>query len=207
MYALDTMGQGDSAKPARDYSIADYANSVVNFMKAKDISKATLVGNSVGAVIAVQIAAANPGKVDKVVLVGCPCRETEEERQQARLTMKTQYDDKGIPLPRSLEDLKQAYAHVTPELLAKANGDRAKAGVWASKCAMSNNSFDIAPALKKVKAVTLVVFGEKDMLRSKEKALQNHIKVSKLVIIPDAGRLPQVDNAKAFLDAVLPFLG
>ncbi len=207
VYALDTMGQGDSDKPSRDYSIADYANSVVDFMKAKGINKATLIGNSVGAVIAVQMAAANPAIVDKMVLVGCPCRETEEERQQARLTMKTQYDEKGIPLPRSLDDLKLSYAHATPKLQAQVNEDRAKAGVWAWKCAVANNSFDIASALKKVKSTTLLVFGEKDMLRSKEKALQNYLKGSKLVIIPDAGHLPQVDNPKVFLEAVLPFLG
>ena len=59
IYALDTMGQGDSAKPNRDFGIEDYAASVVDFMKAKGISKAALIGNSVGAVFAVQIAAAN----------------------------------------------------------------------------------------------------------------------------------------------------
>ncbi len=207
VYALDTMGQGDSDKPTRECAIEDYADSVVAFMKAKSIRKATLIGNSVGAVIAAQIAGTNPAMVDKLVLVGCPCRETAAERQQAQLNVKAQYDDKGIPLPRSMEDLKQHYTHVTAELQKQVNADRAKAGVWAWKCSIANNAFDIVAALKKVKAKTLAVFGEKDLLRSKEKVIPANIKGAKLVIIPDAGHLPQVDNPKAFLEAVLPFLG
>ena len=206
VYALDTMGQGDSDKPSRDYSIEDYATSVVNFMEAKGVSKATLVGNSVGAVFAAQIAASYETKVDKLVLVGCPCFETDEERKEALATSRTSYDDNGIPLPRSLEDLKQHYVHVSTELQAKVNEDRAKAGVWAWKCITALFNFDIMPALKNIKASTLVVFGEKDMLRNKESTLINHIKGSKLAIIPQAGHLPQVDNPNAFSEVVLSFL-
>ncbi len=206
VYALDTMGQGDSDKPSRDYNTEDYATSVVNFMRAKDITKAALIGNSVGAVFAVQIAAANQTIVDRLVLVGCPCRETEQERREAMATSRATYDDKGIPLPRSLEELNQHYVYVSPELQAKVNKDRTKAGVWAWKCTTAMNNFDIVRALNKVRVKTLLIFGEKDMLRSKEKALKNHIKGSTLVIIPKAGHLPQVDNPEAFLEVVQPFL-
>ena len=206
VYALDTMGQGDSDKPSRDYSIEDYANSVVDFMNAKGISKASLIGNSVGAIFAVQVAAAHPARVDRVVLVGSPCRETEQERREGMAMSKTMYDDKGIPLPRSLEELRQHYVQVSPELQAKVNEDRAKAGVWAWKCSVAMNNFDMVPALKKVMAKTLIVFGEEDLLRSKEEALKNHIKDSELVIIRNTGHLPQVDTPEAFLEVVQPFL-
>lgn len=207
VYVLDTMGQGDSDKPSRDYTIKDYADSVLDFMKAKGISKTALIGNSVGAVIAVQVAAANAAMVEKLVLVGCPCRETVQERQEALIAFKTRYDDAGIPLPRSLEDLKEHFVHVSLELQAKVNEDWAKSGVWAWKCSIANSNFDIVPALKRITARTLVVFGEKDMLRAKEKALQSYIKGSKRLVIPDAGHLPQVDNPEAFLSPVKRFLG
>ena len=88
----------------------------------------------------------------------------------------------------------------------KVNEDRAKAGIWALKCRSTLFSFDIVPALEKVKADTLIVNGEYDMLRSKEETLKRHIKGSKLAIIPGAGHLPQIDNPEAFLEVVLPFL-
>ncbi len=133
--------------------------------------------------------------------------ETPQERQEAMATAKASYNSQGIPLPRDREMLKMSYANVTPELEARVNQDRAKAGVWAWKCHNALNSFDTIPALKKVGARTLIVYGEKDLLRSKEAALKGHIKNSEMVIIPSAGHLPQVDNPEGFLAVVKPFLG
>jgi len=48
---------------------------------------------------------------------------------------------------------------------------------------------------------------KKGHVRAKEKTLLNHIQGSTLVVVPDAGRLPQVDNPETFLEEVLPFLG
>ncbi len=206
VYALDTMGQGDSDKPSRDYSIEDYSASVVSFMKAKGLTKASLIGCSVGAIFAVQIAAENPAMVDRLVLVGCPCRQTEQERKEAMALFRAGFDDRGVPFPRSLEELKQHYLHVTPELQVKVNEDKAKAGVWAMKCYAAMIYFDIISALKKVRARTLVIFGEKDLLRTNEKALEKYIKGSKLVIIPKSIHQPHLDNPEAFLEVVQPFL-
>lgn len=206
VYALDAMGHGDSDKPKKDYTIAEFASAVVNFMKAKGISKASLIGNSVGAVFATQIAASNPDIVDKLILVGCPCRETEQERKENLANMKNRYDEKNMSFPRTMETLKQSYTHVSPELLKKVNEDLRKAGVWSYKTSIALNNYDIVPAFKKIKAKTLIVFGEKDMLRSKENAIKNYIKDSELVIIPDAGHVPQMDNPEAFLKVVQPFL-
>lgn len=206
VYALDMMGQGDSDKPKKDYKIEDYARCVVEFLKAKGVRKASIIGNSVGAVLTVELAATNRDLVEKAVLVGCPCRDTEQERKEALELSKAQYDAKGNPLPRSLEDLKQHYVHVSPELQKQVNEDRAKAGVWAWKANVANNSYDIGRKLGSVRCPTLILFGDKDLLRPKEKVLQERIRGSKLVIIPEAGHLPQIDNPQAVLEAVLPFL-
>ncbi|MDY7019074.1 MAG: alpha/beta hydrolase [Chloroflexota bacterium] len=206
VYALDTMGEGDSDKPCRDYTIEDYAQGVIDFMRAKGIIKATLIGNSVGAIFAAVVAVTEPTILEKLILVGCPCRETEQEREDAMAATKASYDDRGIPLPFSLEDLSQYYVHISPELQTKVNEDRAKAGMWAWKCRTAMTNFDIVPVLKKVEAETLLIFGEKDILRDKEKALNNHIRNSKLIIIPDAGHLPQLDNPKTFSEVVETFL-
>ena len=97
---------------------------------------------------------------------------------------------------------------MSAELQEKVNEDRAKAGVWAWKCTNALFNFDIVPALERVESDTMIVNGEQDMdiLRSKEEALKSHIKGSTLVIIPQAGHLPQVDSPDAFLEVVLPFL-
>jgi pimeloyl-ACP methyl ester carboxylesterase len=105
-----------------------------------------------------------------------------------------------------METLKQSYTHVSPEFLKKVNEDLRKVGVWSYKTSIALNNYDIVSALGKIKAKTLIVFGEKDMLRSKENAIKNYIKDSELVLIPDAGHVPQMDNPEAFLKVVQPFL-
>ncbi|MFH1484859.1 MAG: alpha/beta hydrolase [Chloroflexota bacterium] len=207
VYALDTMGQGDSDKPSRDYAIEDYGGSVIEFMKSMNIDKATLIGNSIGASIASEVSASNPHLVNKLVLVGCPFRETEEERREALELSKAQYDAAANPLPRSLDDLKQTYFHVSEELQKRVNAERAKAGVWCWKAMLALNKYDPTAVVGKISCPTLLIFGDKDMLRAKEEALKGRIRGSKLVIIPSAGHVPQVDNPEAFLDAVLPFVG
>jgi pimeloyl-ACP methyl ester carboxylesterase len=175
-------------------------------MEAKGISNATLIGNSVGAVFAVAVTAIKRTMVDKLILVGCPCWETKRERENAKAIVKANYDDHGIPLAYSLEKLKQSYTKVSPELLAKVNEDRRKAGIWAWKCLDALTQFDIVPALRRVRARTLLIYGEQDKLRDKENALHNYIMNSTLAIVPDAGHLPQLDNPHAFLEVVQPFL-
>ena len=72
VYAVDLMGHGNSDKPNKNYEISDYAESVVEFMDALGISKGMVMGNSIGAAIALDMSASFPQRVVKQVLVGCP---------------------------------------------------------------------------------------------------------------------------------------
>jgi pimeloyl-ACP methyl ester carboxylesterase len=70
--AMDTLGYGNSDPPPRQYEIADYARSVVSFLQALGITKTHILGHHTGASIAVELAAAYPDLVDKLILFGCP---------------------------------------------------------------------------------------------------------------------------------------
>ncbi|MES2400757.1 MAG: alpha/beta hydrolase [Pseudomonadota bacterium] len=68
-YAFDTVGTGFSDKPDVDYEIPLYVEHTANFMKAVGISKASIIGVSLGAWIAVRFALTHPEKVQSLVLV------------------------------------------------------------------------------------------------------------------------------------------
>ncbi len=203
--ALDMLGHGDSDKPSKNFLIEDYTRSVIQFMDKRGIEKAIVCGNSVGALLAVDLAASFPKRVEKLILVGCPARDA-WERMERLVFSGLSLDAQGNPLPLSLAALSMTLAHPTPELLDWFNQQRAKAGLWVKNTMIAIALYDIFPKLPLVKCPTLVLFGAKDILAEKEKELLKGIKGAKSAILPDAGHVPQVDQPQAFLQAIDRFL-
>src|SRR3954464_12921171 len=68
VFALDQIGFGESDKPLANYHTGMLAEFLVGFMKAAGIPKASLVGNSMGAGVALYTAVHYPEMVDRIVL-------------------------------------------------------------------------------------------------------------------------------------------
>jgi pimeloyl-ACP methyl ester carboxylesterase len=205
VHALDMFGHGDSEKPPKNLLVEDYARSVVQFMDRMKIGKAIVCGNSVGALTAVELGAVYPQRVEKLILVGCPARDAWERMERLALSA-LGFDAQGNPQPLSLADLKMTYAHPTPELAAWFNQLRAKAGAWVKKTLIAISLYDPFPKFPKIECPTLVLFGDQDVLKEKEKEILRGIKGAKSVILHDAGHVPQMDQPEAFLKEVNQFL-
>lgn len=164
--AMDTLGFGESDKPPRPYGIADYARSVVSFLDALGIDKACVVGHHTGASIAVELAAAYPGRVHRLVLSGCPFHGernaslfpgyveafkpldiTEDGAYMGQIWGKLQ-----ICTPEDRSDIRFEVA--TEYLKAGSRGEEAH---WASK------AFDTRPRLPLIECSTLVLSGREDL--------------------------------------------
>src|SRR3954470_24184810 len=68
VFALDQIGFGQSDKPLADYHTGMLAEFLVDFLKAVGVPKASLVGNSMGAGVALYTAVHFPQAVDRIVL-------------------------------------------------------------------------------------------------------------------------------------------
>src|SRR4051794_35677278 len=68
VFALDQIGFGESDKPLANYHTGMLAEFLVGFLKAAGIPKASLVGNSMGAGVALYTAVKFPQVVDRIVL-------------------------------------------------------------------------------------------------------------------------------------------
>lgn len=68
--APDLLGHGQSAKPRTDYSLGAHAATMRDFLVAVGIEKATVIGQSLGGGIAMQMAYQHPDRVERLVLVG-----------------------------------------------------------------------------------------------------------------------------------------
>ena len=71
-YALDFWGFGESGKKRDTYAIQDFVSLVQQFMDQLGITRAPLVGHSMGGTVSLSVAIRHPERVSKVVVVGSP---------------------------------------------------------------------------------------------------------------------------------------
>ena len=207
-YAFDMLGHGESEKPKRHFNIPDYAQALDHACQLLNIHRGHYVGNSVGAILATEMAASFPERLDKLVLVGCPVWDAYTAKQRLEESA-AGYDDQDMPKPRSLQETKEGTTFAQPqqEWVDAMNGTRAQAGVWVRKLMEALAHYDVMSRLPMVRASsTLVMYGEVDRLRDGEELLHNNIANASKVVLPGLGHIPQIEDPEAFIGALLPFL-
>lgn len=71
-YALDFWGFGESGTKRETYAVADFVSLVDQFMEQLGITRAPLVGHSMGGTVSLLTAVNYPQRVEKVVVIGSP---------------------------------------------------------------------------------------------------------------------------------------
>jgi pimeloyl-ACP methyl ester carboxylesterase len=216
VFALDQIGFGESDKPLANYHTGMLAEFLVGFLKAAGIPKASLVGNSMGAGVALYTAAKFPQMVDRIVLAdgggfrspsGRPAAATPEAlhrrqiqnsvtRDETREFFRILFHDKSLVTDKMVDDqlalrLRAAFTITkVQEAGEKGLGSLTEADVRA------------------VKAPTLIVWGKYDELADPAGAdrLEAAIPGSKKVIVDNCGHMPQLEKAAEFNALVREFL-
>src|SRR5690242_7267921 len=67
--APDLLGHGESDKPRDDYSLGAHANVLRDLMISLNVERATVVGQSLGGGVALQLAYQHPRRCERLVLV------------------------------------------------------------------------------------------------------------------------------------------
>ena len=208
-YAFDMLGHGKSEKPTRHYiGMPDYAQALDDACNQLNIDQGHFLGNSVGASLAVEMAAGFPERVAKLVLVGCPVWNPHNAFQRLEDTAGDS-DQNHLPKPRTLEELKQRTTFVNPtqEWLEATNEAHEQAGVLVGEVRHALAYYDILARLPLVKARgTLVMYGEHDRRRAVAELLLNNIRNSRKAILPGTGHVPQIEDPEGFVSALVPFL-
>ncbi|NUN64957.1 alpha/beta fold hydrolase [Pseudanabaena biceps] len=84
VYAIDLIGFGSSAQPLPTelpYTFETWGQQVADFVREVVGDRAILIGNSIGAVVAMQAAIYAPELVTKTVLINCSLRLLQEQNQ------------------------------------------------------------------------------------------------------------------------------
>ena len=67
--APDLLGHGESAKPMGDYSLGAFASGLRDLLGVLGVERATIVGQSLGGGVAMQLAYQHPELAERLVLV------------------------------------------------------------------------------------------------------------------------------------------
>ena len=69
---IDLIGHGGTEAPASGYAIERQASLVLGALKTLGVDRFSLIGHSMGGEVATAVAEANPGKVERLVLIDSP---------------------------------------------------------------------------------------------------------------------------------------
>ncbi len=207
--AMDTIGFGDSYRLKGKATIETFALGVIHLMDALSIRQASIVGHHTGGVIAVEIAAAYPDRVEKLILSSTPYVDAEDrERRKTRPPID---EAKEKPDGSHLTELWQRrmpfYPKNRPDLLRRFVLDALK--VWEDVEAghRAVNTYQMEERAPLIKAATLILAGTDDPFSyPRMRLLSEHIRVSTTLEIK-GGMVPMVDQMpEEFAAAVLNFL-
>jgi len=229
VFALDQIGFGQSDKPLANYHTGMLAEFLVDFIKAVGLQKASLVGNSMGASVALYTAAKFPSVVDKIVLAdGGGFRASSPRSADAS---RGSGDASQPPAPMSPEAQRRRQLQngvtreetreffkilfhdkslVTDKMVDDQLAMRLRSAFTITKMQEAGVRGSLSEdEVRGVKAPTLIVWGKYDELANPSGAdrLASTIPGSKKVIVDNCGHMPQIEKASEFNQLMREFLG
>lgn len=221
--AMDLPGFGASPMPAERISITGYAAIVDELLRALGVSRAVVVGNSMGGFVGAEIALRFPTWVERLVLVSPAGLTIESQRnvyRAARLTANVTAATAGwlasradtlVRRPRARKQLLAIVAahpgRLPAPLAAEQLRGSGKPGFVPALDALT--SYPIRDRLPEIAVPTLVVWGTKDPLIPVRDAWEfgKLIPGSRVVVYEETGHVAMLERPVAFNALVEEFLG
>lgn len=210
--AIDLPGFGESPAPP-EFGIEGAADAVAGLLAALDVPKAVVCGLSMGGYVALALARRHADRLAGLILADTRAGVDDTQAKAGRNKSISAVRAQGSAalfeemLPKVLcEATRSNKPDVVQQLKSVAGRQRAE-GVAAALVAMRDRP-DANPGLKDIAVPTLVLVGELDTVTPGLSAanLAAQIRGSRLVNIPGAGHLSNVENPAAFNAAVREFL-
>jgi 2-hydroxy-6-oxonona-2,4-dienedioate hydrolase len=211
--ALDQIGFGQSDKPMANYHNGMLSEFLVRFLAAIGVANASLIGNSMGAQVALHAAVHHPEVVDRLVLVdggnvrpaGAPApppMAPERQRimngvtsEETRELLGLLIHDKNLITDRMVDETLMTHLQSSYAI-----GKILEAGPKLNSLSEEE--------VRTVKSPALIIWGNNDALTGPAAAdrLVGIIPGARRVVIDDAGHMPQWERPDEFNRVVAEFL-
>jgi 3-oxoadipate enol-lactonase len=205
----DTRGHGESEAPKGPYSLDMLAEDLRQLLDHLDIKKTSFVGLSMGGMIGQVVALTDPGVFDRVVLADTGHAQTPETRKQWEERIKTA-ETKGIePLVQPTlerwftEDFRKKQKQTVDGIAALIRRTPVPGYVG---CCHAISNLNTTARLKEIKRPVLAIAGEQDAAAPGTRYIGENVPGAKLVMIPQAAHIANIEQAEAFNRALREFL-
>jgi pimeloyl-ACP methyl ester carboxylesterase len=207
--AMDFTGNGNSDPAPHAYTVEEHARTVVSFMDTLGIKKAILVGQHIGAKMAVEIAVKQPQRVSKLILSNIGFYPEPEEG------LGTVIDP---PNYTGLVEIKADGSHVMEwwrrsscwghplDVVEESFLEKVRAGPRGEEMHWAGEAYDPRPKLPLIKCPTQVISATRDVFSIVQETVHKLIPGSTLTVIEN-GPI-DIDRVwpKEFAEAILGFL-
>lgn len=208
---FDTRGHGDSDAPAGPYSLEQLTADAVGLLDALDIETVHFVGLSMGGMIGQCLALEYADRLKSLSLCDTAAVMPEESQPiwQQRIDAAGQFGMAG-QVDETLERwFRPGYLQLNPPEV-----DMIRRQILATPvagyigCCEALRRLKYLERLSEIKLPTLIMVGEEDPGTpvAASEAMHARIAGSKLVILPGARHLSNIEQAEAFNDVLLEFL-
>jgi len=204
---------GRTTSPRRSADFASYARDLLDFANSLALEKFIVVGLSMGGQVALEIASTNSERLLGLVLADTFAQLDTPEKKAWRYTLADRIDAEGT----------QAYAvEVLPKMLSARSisenpklasevllmMQRCPAQGAADALRVRAERKDYLPVLPRLDVPTLIVVGSEDQFTpiADAELMQRNIRNSTLVIVEDAGHMPNMEKPDEFNQALRNFL-
>jgi pimeloyl-ACP methyl ester carboxylesterase len=214
--AVDLPGSGESDKPQEPCSTATYADQLAGFMGAIGVERAHVAGVSLGAAVAIHLAAQHPERVRTLSLHSAwdrtdeylrTCVEMWRSLAAASPTVADAVIEGIFPFCFTPEMYveRPEYAQALADFVRGRPAQSLEAFMWQTDGVLAHDAHDV---LGQIEAPTLVTFGAHDLLTSTRFAdpLTGGIASSELVVFDHLSHAGLHEDPEAFNGATLDFL-
>jgi len=204
---IDLPGHGDSTGEAES-TVAAYAEWLAKEARNIDSGPVTLVGHSMGSLVALETAARNPDFVDHLVMIATAASMPvhrdllaaagDNDPEAAAMVMKWSLSrDAGFGRPKAwVGEITDAFV------------DTAKSGVLAKDFIACDSYTETIAMAERVQCPTLMLLGERDVMTKPPAAqpLGAALADARIVIVEGAGHMLPLENPADVNDAITLFL-
>jgi pimeloyl-ACP methyl ester carboxylesterase len=206
--AFDQRGFGESDHPDSGYTIPQLAADAVALLDALDIERAALVGHSYGSFVAREVAAAHPQRVTALVLIGTGYSTSTPVTDGLQVAVREVPNPIPEPFAREFQ-ASTVYRPVPAEFFDRIVAESLKipAPLWPAMID-ALMSHDATASLSKLRAPTLLLWGDHDALfaRDDEDRFLAAVPGARLEVYEETGHCPNWERPEDVAADIAAFL-